>query len=701
MSWGASFRSLFLLPGLLILVPPWPPARGQQPPARKPLPLATVTFSQEDLDGAAPMLQARLREEMAKATRKEKSKARQIPIPAPPGSVLQKILSKLQMESGEPMQLEVRIPEGGIAVELGAPQVKLNHSRGSPDLNVGIQIQETVARASGIQIGLRRGEEFLPLSNGKELLPAIDAKVTIPSATATARVNLPERGTAIKVGEITSAPLTPKDFDVSIPLPPSLTFSFQQEGGGTADITLNENTMTLIRQAAEQSTQKELANTLPKVIDEKHQEIVRDVNSRINEFRSRFSMAGSLRTATDEKLSTEVQAIRAAVQQRSPLGRKPELIPEESRKDSASTTLATLDTLVNSFELAPFKPGAETGVRLPLLQAMVQNLMSDRDHFARVLELDPKNKGDQAVLDKLESYRRTLLSTDAASSLNRPTFDAVLAGLLPRLREFVDEGGVEAKALAETGNALHWALIKSRLGVLTSPELSEDATRLREQVIGIGETLAELRRPELLQSPSCAEQSSPQEPGVRTSLDTLNALLARMHEEGTLNLMMARKDGVRLLGAPMVQPGWKDEKSGKMIGAEQGEFTLQARLDTDHGEFETSIRAKAAPTSDGTGIVIQVKDIDEFDYNASTAEMVIPVLGWLWAGLKDLVGPSKAADALENARRVGKDRIVIDLKSQLDVAGKRLHSIGFDPSGSGHVLTRLQSSSSARAEVPR
>jgi hypothetical protein len=734
MSWGGPFSNLNTLIALISAqslfmgAPVWAQQVSQATAGSGAPSIAVIQYTPSDLDRAAKVAESRIRSSIDLGRMAQD----QIPeslIRLEGSEALQEVLDLLETQSGQSVQLAVRVPRGGVQLKSGVTGLQVLHQRGSPRLDLQVKTEPSEVQVRGIQVGYlvkdsEGQEQFVALTDGtgaqNREIPAAQLDLKVQEAKLSAQIDLPERGTDIRLASV-QPEVRPEHVDLKIQLPTALNLELTQgtkgqSGSGKIKIELNEQAMALIQEQAEKKTLETLLLKANELTQEQQKKIREKAQEEIEKFRAQFSLARELRLPMESETRKATQQILAGLAARKS---SPPLLPEDAVTAGNSQALAVLRELTQTFSLAspekfemmgPEQTSKESplylSTRLAILHTFMANLTQDWDHFIRFSGLDPKNKTDKEKIKKLKSLKEDLLDhlgsrkshedlarfievwggTDGRDEHHH--IDLWLKLMAPTIESFIKNGGLRRSDLLETNHKIHDILLRSRLQKTATIQINEDGTRLRDQVIALQGSLSTLNSKIQMPIPGCdsrlltGKEAESEAMRISTSLSAVNALAKRLHEEGTLELMLAKQPGIKLLEAPQITAGKRDKnaKPGALpLGLKDGVFTLKAKIEAQDEEFDIEVVGRLAPEKGGKSMSLEILEVQSLDHNPGFLKTIFPVTLLFKVLPIALFGQSFVDGMLDDKKAKGENKLVFDIPESISSAGFLIQGFETDP----------------------
>lgn len=707
----------------------------QAPPSSTSNSLAVIQYTPGDLDRAAKAVESKLRSSVDFG-RLIQEKVPETLIPLAGSEELQGVLDLLETSAGQPVRLAVRVPQGGVQLKTGVTELQVLHQRGSPRMDLQLKTSPSEVQVSGIQVGYllqdSSGEDrFVPLSDGTgnqaQAIPSAQMNLKVQEAKLNAQFNLPERGTDIRLASV-QPEIRSENLDLKLELPKTLNLELTQgapgqSGSGKIKVELNEQAMALIQEQAEKKTRETLLSKANELTQDQQKKIQETAHQQIESFRTQFSLARQLRLPMESESKKAADKILASIASRKRNNDPTQLslLPESSELVAAGNAqaLSVLRELTQTFKLAspeafemmgPDQTSKETplylSTRLAVLHTFMANVTQDWDHFIRFSGLDPKNKADKETLKKLKSLKEDLLDhlssrkshaelarfievwggTDGRGEHHR--IDLWLQLMAPTVERFVKNGGLRRPELLNTNEQIHDLLLRSKLQKTATLQIDEDGTRLRDQVIAIEGTLSTLNSKIQMPIPGCDPRlltgsAAPQDAmQISTSLSAVNALAKRLYDEGTLELMLAKQPGIKLLEAPQIIAGKRDKnaKPGSLPqGLKDGIFTLKAKIEAKDEEFDVEVVGRLAPENGGKSMSLEILEVQSLDHNPGFLKTIFPVTLLFKVLPIALFGQSFVDGMLDEKKAKGENKLVFDIPDSISSAGFLIQGFETDP----------------------
>ena len=724
MSWGGSLQRLTFLLGVLTGLACFETGGD----ARAQDSIAVLQYTEGDLKRAAAAVESELKSTLDLG-RIAQENVPELVIPldsaSDPKSDFQGVLDYLETSSKQKVRLAARVPQGGIRIQAPPPGIQIRHPQGAPQMEVQLQSLPAEAQIRGIQVGYlvtdaEGKDQFIPLPAGSgsenQSIPSADLDIKIHQAKVLAQFDLPESGTAVRLSSLKPEVL-PESLSVDLKLPQTLQLQLKQAESGKVTVELNEFAMGLIESQAEQKTREAILAKVNELSSQRQEDLRALVQQKIDGVRGNFSVSRQLRLPLEGESAKALQATISSIESRN-LKKSPVVsIDTDSAQNAKSQGLAILDELTQTFQLASPEKfelvalGKEKkegplylSTRLGLLHAFLANVTHDWDHFIKLSGLDPKNKKDQEAIRSLRNWKEDLLDhltsrkshdelarflekwgRDSGSS-DHHMMNLWLQKMSPAIRKFIENGGLNRAGLIEANGRVHDILVQSRLQKTAILMIDESATRLRDQVIAISGTLNTLHSKLPMPIPGCRAEDltgKPQEGlQVSSSLRAVNQLAQRMHQDGTLGLMLSKQAGLKLLEPPHISPGRRNKDAkppSPPVGLKDGIFTLKAKIDKDGDEFEVEIVGRLAPENGGKAMSLSILEIESLHHNAGFLETIFPVTLLFKVLPIALFGQSFVEGKLEEKIAKGENKLIFDLPEKMTQAGFLIHGFEIDP----------------------
>jgi len=733
MSWGSSYSKLIslaavlLAPGVVISPALWAQQAAQSPGSAGSPSIAVIHYTPSDLDRAAQVAESRIRSSIDLG----KMAQDQIPeslIRLEGSPELQEVLDLLETQSGQSVQLAVRVPRGGVQIKSGVTGLQVLHQRGSPRLDLQVKTEPSEVQVRGIQVGYlvkdsEGKDQFVALSDGtgeqNREIPAAQLDLKVQEAKLSAQIDLPERGTEIRLASVQPEILS-ENVDLKIQLPQTMNLELTQgtagqPGSGKIKVELNEQAMALIQEQAEKKTREALLSKVNELTQDQQNKIREKAQEEIQKFRAQFSLARELRLPMESETRKATQQILAGLATRKPSPPQ----SDEAVAAGNSQALAVLRELTQTFSLASPEKFEMMGpeqtskdgplylsTRLAILHAFMANLTQDWDHFVRFSGLDPKSQGAKEQITYLKRLKDDLLkqlgsrnspeelarfievSGGSDGRIKHDLMDRWLDLMAPTIENFIKNGGLRRSDLLETNHQIHDILLRSKLQKTATIQIDENGTRLRDQVIALQGSLSTLNSKIQMPIPGCdsrlltGKESDSDAMRISTSLSAVNALAKRLHEEGTLELMLAKQPGIKLLEAPQIIAGKRDKnaKPGSLPqGLKDGIFTLNAKIEAKDEEFDIKVVGRLAPEKGGKAMSLEILEVQDLDHNPGFLKTIFPVTLLFKVLPIALFGQSFVDGMLDEKKAKGENKLVFDIPESISSAGFLIQGFETDP----------------------
>jgi hypothetical protein len=468
------------------------------------------------------------------------------------------------------------------------------------------------------------------------LMGTTQAKLTIQQPSIHMVAELPEKGTEIKITEL-SHHYSDANVGLQLQLPSLagtiITGDSNRPGAptGSIKIKIKEPAMQRIELAASNSIKTEILTKVatPQKMAEIEQKIRDAANTQISSATQSLGFQVGLRVPLDAESMRAVGALDLKIAGREKRREDRPLEVTEFSRQEARALLAALRK--NLADIPPQSDEASRSTRLMLLDSFVRNLTADWDHFCKSAQLNADEQKKVAkLLKKIRSQfdagdrAEEIRSFDEKPAEKWATISSEFEALAPYLSRLIESSnGLEGHEIQEVDSALLSTLIGAKFKKGLEISVDQANTDLRNNLVALQLGLNRIDHPESFRpvagceiSPARLAGSSNAGPTLLGSLDVVNQTIRKVMEDDSLNTLFRRNQ------ASFREPPHLEGIPGT------SRFKVHAKIDDQKHDIRADvvIEGEIIPSKDKPGSMeIRLTALEDFDQKVGFWDIINPI----------------------------------------------------------------------------